>query len=362
MSGIRQAGPDGLLSLPPVSVVVATWNGEDRLGRCIDAIRGQDYPGEVELIVVDDASFDYSATVAERSGAVVIRSEVNGGPGHARNLGVARATHGIVAFTDDDCVPEPDWLSELIPHLSPERPAACGLTVPDGNHSLLLRYLAVNNPMLPLEHRVEGRRPAWQRLWDYACTLASTTPDIRMTDPTPRPVFSTGAGNLAIVKETFIGLDGFDPEYRFSGEDQDLSRRFAQRYPGGLTFVPQAIVRHTYRDSLYDTLRRSAAYAEGHMALRERNPEVGILLFPVPVAWGAATTVLVLRDRRAALLPTVLLPFAYLRYLGGPGTSSLREQFAYGYLNFLQDVSGNWGVLRYAVLRELKRRGRSGTR
>ena len=75
-------------------------------------------------------------------------------------------------------------------------------------------------------------------------------------------------------------MGGFDPRFRFSAEDQDLCRRVGAAHPAGLWFTPEARVRHVYRDSLRDTLRRSAAYGAGHMVLREKIPGVGVLVFP----------------------------------------------------------------------------------
>src|SRR5207237_10451252 len=72
------------------------------------------------VIVVEDGSADPAALAdaAGRAGARVLRREVNGGPGAARNTGLAAAGTPLVAFLDSDCVPRPGWLDPLLPHFA----------------------------------------------------------------------------------------------------------------------------------------------------------------------------------------------------------------------------------------------------
>ncbi|HWF33200.1 MAG TPA: glycosyltransferase family 2 protein [Solirubrobacteraceae bacterium] len=102
---------------PFASVIVVCANAERVLGRCIEQLLAQDYP-RYELIVVDDASTDRSAAVADaaaREGALrLVRSERNRGCPGARNLGLRHARGEIVAFVDADGFAAPDWLSEVV--------------------------------------------------------------------------------------------------------------------------------------------------------------------------------------------------------------------------------------------------------
>jgi glycosyltransferase involved in cell wall biosynthesis len=90
------------------------------LGRCLDALAGQTYPkGDFEIIVADNASPEGAETVkgviAGRGSLVIVPEK---GAGLARNGGVAAARGEILAFTDADCVPEPNWLREGVEALS----------------------------------------------------------------------------------------------------------------------------------------------------------------------------------------------------------------------------------------------------
>jgi GT2 family glycosyltransferase len=95
-----------------VSVVVPHYRDLPGLERCLTALERQTYPHDrIEIIVADNASPEGEAAIAGVIGGrarLVIVSEKGAGP--ARNGGVAVATGEILAFTDSDCQPEPDWL------------------------------------------------------------------------------------------------------------------------------------------------------------------------------------------------------------------------------------------------------------
>jgi glycosyltransferase involved in cell wall biosynthesis len=102
-----------------VSVVVPTYRRPDLLARCLGALAGQDFdPAAFEVIVCDDAADPATRPRVEEFATglrpVVRYLAVTGthGPAAARNAGWRAARGAVVAFTDDDCVPEPAWLSE----------------------------------------------------------------------------------------------------------------------------------------------------------------------------------------------------------------------------------------------------------
>ncbi len=101
---------------PKLSVVIATHNRAGDLLRMLDGLAVQERPPD-EVIVVDDGSFDGTAAALERyeRGSrlplTVIRRRAAAGPATAREQGWRLASGELIAFTDDDCVPEPGWLA-----------------------------------------------------------------------------------------------------------------------------------------------------------------------------------------------------------------------------------------------------------
>lgn len=89
----------------PVSVVIAAYNREDMLRRAIASVRAQRVAPE-EIVVVDDASADATAAVAEELGARVVRHPENRGESAARNSAIAAATQPWIAVLDSD----DEWL------------------------------------------------------------------------------------------------------------------------------------------------------------------------------------------------------------------------------------------------------------
>jgi glycosyltransferase involved in cell wall biosynthesis len=104
-----------------VSVVVPTYRRPELLRRCLCALLAQNYPTTAyEVIIVDDAACDETRQMVECYAELVsecgntlryIAVTGNHGPAVARNIGWRAAHSEIIAFTDDDCIPTPDWLT-----------------------------------------------------------------------------------------------------------------------------------------------------------------------------------------------------------------------------------------------------------
>jgi GT2 family glycosyltransferase len=101
--------------LPQVSVVVPVKNGASSIVRCLDALAGQRGVANVEVIVVDNNSTDDTRAIASAHPVVTaVISESRPGSYAARNAGLAAARADVLAFTDADCTPEPDWLAAAL--------------------------------------------------------------------------------------------------------------------------------------------------------------------------------------------------------------------------------------------------------
>jgi GT2 family glycosyltransferase len=327
--------------------VICTYKGGAVLPGCLEALRNQTWSGGLEVIVVnDDPSRELVLDQYANGSIRVLNNKLNLGPAGARNLGIRHARFDLIAFTDDDCRPEPQWLTKLAEVIlnNNSAVAAGGKTLPQSTSSILFRYLAQSNPLKPLELGLTQQRSNVSRLGSYLQGLVRLNSETNADNT--RSVYALPSANLAVKKDALHHLGMFDENIQFSGEDQDLCRRLNQEYPSGLIYNPEAVVHHQYKNSLRDTLRRSQVYAVGNFVLKLKWPEIGLVVFPIPVAWVTSTVLLALFATSLFWLPSAFLPFCYPRYLLLALKSGTLEPILYSAINFLQDCWANFGLVQ----------------
>jgi glycosyltransferase involved in cell wall biosynthesis len=102
-----------------VSVIVPVWNDPGRLGECLRALEGQTYPSHLyEVVVVDNDSAEAVGHVAASYARALVVREGRPGSYAARNTGLAHARGEVIAFTDADCLPAPDWIGKGVARLA----------------------------------------------------------------------------------------------------------------------------------------------------------------------------------------------------------------------------------------------------
>jgi len=193
-----------------ISVVVPTSGRPDSLRRCVAALERQSIA--VEVVVSEDPSGD--------------------GPAAARNAGASRAAGDIVLFTDDDCVPDPEWAGRLSA-ACPAGGAAAGETV----------------------NAVEGNVFAdTSQLLTSGLQRASLRPDGTLGfAPT---------SNLAVSRVLFARVP-FDSSFpAAAGEDREWCAR-AEAAGARLRFEPAAVVRHHQELDLGGFCRQQYRYGRG---------------------------------------------------------------------------------------------------
>jgi cellulose synthase/poly-beta-1,6-N-acetylglucosamine synthase-like glycosyltransferase len=209
-----------------VTVVVPARDAAATIGECVRALMTQRYSAELrEVVVVDDGSRDDTGAIAEREGARVVR--VSGrGPAAARNAGVNVATGEIVAFTDADCVPDPNWITQIVAPFGDPSVVATKGTYWTSQPELVAQYAQA-------EYEEKYRWMARFETIDFVDTYSA-----------------------AFRRDVLLAVGGFDERYQqASNEDTDLSYRLAERgYK--MLFVPGARVRHRFPFRVRDYARR----------------------------------------------------------------------------------------------------------
>ncbi len=197
-----------------VSVIVPAYNSAKTIENCIEALLLQDYPKELyEVIIVDDGSTDSTAKKIRNFPIKYIWQE-NSGPASARNRGAAASKGEIILFTDSDCVPEVNWISEMLKPFKNMDVAAVKGAYLTRQQSIIARFAQIE-----FEERFEMLRKA---------------ESIDMVD-----TYSAG-----FLKNIFSKMAGFDTSFpAANNEDTELSYRMSN-LGFKMVFNPSAIVYH----------------------------------------------------------------------------------------------------------------------
>jgi glycosyltransferase involved in cell wall biosynthesis len=177
---------------PHFSVVIPALNEEEVLPACLESMRGQDFDGTFEVIVVDNGSTDDTAAVAHRYDAVVV-SEPTRGVCHARQAGTDVARGAIVVSTDADTVVPSDWLSRIADVFSrcPEVVATAGPC----------RFTDAPWWALPYTQALFGWVAVWFRLTGRVCYASATNLAFRRSAfPGYERWLTQGGDELAVLR------------------------------------------------------------------------------------------------------------------------------------------------------------------
>jgi len=225
-----------------VSIIIPTFNGASRIGNCLDALLCQTVEPDTEILVINDGSTDGTAEVVARYSGVRLITQSNAGPAAARNRGALEARGTVILFTDDDCVPTPEWLAAMIePFKDP------GVVGAKGIYRTRQRSLAAR--FVQIEYEDKYRR-------------MSDLPQIDFID-----TYSAG-----FRRDRFLEMNGFDTSFPVAcAEDVELSYRMSAR-GWTMRFVPAAIVYHTHPDTLWRYFNKKYKFAFWRVLAVRKNP------------------------------------------------------------------------------------------
>lgn len=214
------------------SIIVCTYNRAESLRDTLRALKAQQPVAgrEWEIIVVDNNSKDDTQQVVTEFQREwqLLRYEFEGEQGlsHARNHGIAAARGNVLLFTDDDVLPEPDWMETMLSGLDKYNADACG------------GYIA------PIW---ESPPPDWltERFHGFLAVRTECRDDYVITSPSQAPF----GANMTFRREVFQKVGGFDTsrgrkgKILASGEDGEMFERILS---AGLktVFLGQSRVHH----------------------------------------------------------------------------------------------------------------------
>jgi O-antigen biosynthesis protein len=244
---------------PDVSVVLCTRDRPARVAECIRRLASQEYPA-YEIVVVDNAPADPRAVPAvleSLDAPVPVRYvvEPRGGLSWARNAGWNAAAADIIAFLDDDEIPDKHWLAELVRGFSASADVGC-----------------VTGMVLPAELRTEPQQwfeglGGFRQGRGFAQEIFG--PDHPQSPIYPFPPFGAGA-NMAFRRGVLADIDGFDVALGAGtpakASEETLAFARARLADHTIVYQPTALVSHYHRETLAELKIQLHNYSIGTTA------------------------------------------------------------------------------------------------
>jgi len=222
-----------------VTVVVPTYGRPMQIRACLTALASQTLRDAWEVVVVDDGSPQpvegfLSDSFAAQLDLRIVRQD-NLGPSAARNRGVDESRGTFIAFTDDDCCPQPDWLERLASAAAARPEALIGGTTTNGLPGKL--FSSASQLIIDLVYEHFNANP------DRCHFFASN--------------------NMMCSRRRFLELGGFDESFRRAGaEDRDFCDRWRTKgWP--LVWQPSARVEHRHLQTVGKFLSLHFRYGRG---------------------------------------------------------------------------------------------------
>jgi GT2 family glycosyltransferase len=255
-----------------LSVVLPSHNGARTIGAQLDALAGQQWSGEWELVVVDNLSTDETSSIVEGyrdrlPSLQVVTADAKAGISYALNSGVGAARGASIAFCNDDDFVAPGWLAAMGNSLRKHELVAGSL-----EHHRLNEAWMIGVRGEPQSDRL----PEWGFL--------------------PHLPFAFGA-TIGVRRELHDAIGGFD-ESLVTAEDMDYCWRL-QQTGAEIHFVPEAVTYHRMRRDLRGLWRQAFMYGRGNVAVYKKHRGLG--MEPAPHPWRRGTRAWLGLGKRALL-------------------------------------------------------------
>jgi GT2 family glycosyltransferase len=230
-----------------ISVVIPTHNRPQQLQQCLTSFLKVEYPrDEFEIVIGDDCSpQDLTPVIVpfqSQLNVQLVRNVVNSGPATARNTAAKLATGALIALTDDDCLPDPGWLTAF-------------------------ETATLQHPTALLGGQLRNAYP--NNMYAEASQIISDMAYAHFNrNPNDAKFFSSN--NMAVPRQLFWELGGFDGMFRGASEDRDLCERWhAAGHP--LVFVPDATLAHAHNLNLRRFARQHFWYGTGAWRFQKKR-------------------------------------------------------------------------------------------
>ncbi|HVG02785.1 MAG TPA: glycosyltransferase [Nitrospira sp.] len=235
------------------SIIIPTYRRPEALQECVRALCQLDYPREsFDVIIVDDGGdIPLEPLLLPFSNHLRLKVlwQPNAGPAAARNFGAKQATGAFLAFTDDDCQPDTQWLLTLGSALA-------------SSQNVLVGGRTVN--ALTSNSYAEASQLIIDVVYAHYNSRAQ---DVQFF----------ASNNMAVSAQAFDAIGGFNPVFRTS-EDRDLCDRF--RFHGyTLRYAPDAVILHAHTLTFRSYWKQHSGYGRGAWRFHSARAQRGSGIF-----------------------------------------------------------------------------------
>jgi len=220
---------------PKVSVIIITWNRDKELLECLNGLSNQNEKN-FETIIGNNGN--YNSLNFKKKDIRLIQLKENHRPSFARNICLGFARSNIVAFLDDDAIPNKEWIENILSSF-------------DKNKIIALR----------------GKIIPKNRLNIYSLTAGHYNLGSKII-----PSFIDLEGNCAFSRKRLLEVNGFDPDI-FGFEGIELTYRMIGKGDMDLSiYDPSVVVYHDGSDSFLRSMSKSIRHSRNYTILKRKNP------------------------------------------------------------------------------------------
>jgi len=236
---------------PVVSIILPTYNRPQSLETCLRALSKLLFQRPWEVIVVDDGSdHDLSTLINgfKNDLNILLIQQNNNGPASARNHGVTHAKGKYIAFIDDDCEPNVDWLTRLIEHAS---------------EGVMVGGKTIN------KLKSNSYSETSQLLVSFLYQYFKNTPWYFFT-----------SNNFLVDKQSFINMGGFDESFKTSaGEDREFCIRW-KHFGHSMHYCNQALIWHAHDQNFHSFRNMHFKYGKASVTFMDKTKELKVPKIP----------------------------------------------------------------------------------
>lgn len=225
-----------------ISVVVCTYNGAEKIEKCLASLLNQNYPKDkYEIIVIDDGSTDQTYQIVKLYPVKIIKHKKNRGLASARNTGLKYAKGYIYACFDDDCIANKNWLKNLVSKYTDSSIAGVGGLYKTPTEGILEKYIYESGYAAPTPMIFSNSENLFYRFYAY---LKSMYTSIIENKKRTFIVYELCGANASFVKKILNRVGGWD-ESLSGHEDIDICHSIRERFPGKILLCTKdAIIEH----------------------------------------------------------------------------------------------------------------------